>query len=104
MSLKSLEMQVALPRTQDFGKMQEQMNQRAMVNQQQSSQEEKVKAELDRKRSAKMEGKNKGNISSEDQSSSNGYAEQKNKRQKDNDQSEDHSAHPFKGKHIDISL
>jgi hypothetical protein len=103
MSLKSLEMQVALPRTQDFGKMQEQMNQRAMVNQQQTSQEEKIKAELERKRSVKMEGKNKGIISSEDQSS-NEYAEQKKKRQKENEQSEDHSAHPYKGKHIDISL
>jgi hypothetical protein len=103
MSLKSLEMQVALPRTQDFGKMQEQMNQRTMVNQQQSSEEEKLKAELDRKRSVKMEGKNKGNISSEDQSS-NGYDEQKKKRQKEKEHVEDHSAHPYKGKHIDISL
>jgi hypothetical protein len=103
MSLKSLEMQVALPRTQDFGKMQEQMNQRSMVNQQQSSQEDKIRAELERKRSAKMEGKNKGIISSDEQSS-NGYAEQKKKRQKENEQLEDHSAHPYKGKHLDISL
>jgi hypothetical protein len=103
MSLKSLEMQVALPRTQDFGKMQEQMNQRSMVNQQQSSTEEKLRAELERKRSVKMEGKEKGIVSSDDQAS-NGYTEQKKKQKEEDEISEARSTHPYKGKHIDISL
>lgn len=102
MSLKLVELQVALPRTQELGKMQEQKNQRVMINQHLTSEEQKLKAELEKLKSKKMEGKGNGNITSDDRSS-NGQGEQKNKRQKEDD-SESLSTHPFKGKHIDISL
>lgn len=102
MSLKLIELQVALPRTQELGKMQEQKNQHVMINQQLTSEELKLKAEHEKIKSMKMEGKGKGNITSDDQSS-NGQSEQKNRRQKEQE-SEALSTHPYKGKHIDISL
>lgn len=103
MSLKLLELQVALHRTNDAGKIQEQRNQRVMVNQQLSSEEQKLKAEIEKRKSMKMEGKGDSKISSDDPSS-NGYGEQKNKRQKNEEDTEISPLHPFKGKHIDISL
>lgn len=103
MGLKLLELQVALHRTQDAGKIQEQKNQRVMANQQLSSEEQKLKAEIEKNKSMKMEGKGDSKISSDDPSS-NGHSEQKNKRPKNEEDSEMLPSHPFKGKHIDISL
>lgn len=101
MSLKAIEMQVALPRTQDAGRVQEQLNQRNVVEQHQIQQEQKQKAELERKKSTKMEGSISRMIQDEEASSQSRDQSSKKRKEK---KKEEVSPHPYKGKHIDISL
>lgn len=103
MSLKSIEMQVALPRTQEFGKKQEQINQRSMINQHLDAEEKILKAEQDRHRSEKINYTENNKVNAEDKQSKQDQQQKRKQKQKkvDADQA---VKHPFKGKHIDLSL
>lgn len=103
MSFKSIEMQVALPRTKDAGRIQEQLNQRSMINQSQESVEQKNKTEAERHKPLKMNGSEQRTISSQDENSKNSNNGSGKRRQKE-EENEKNSPHPYKGKHIDISL
>lgn len=101
MSLKSVEMQVALPRTQDAGKLQEQMQQRGQHLQDhalESLQKEQRKQETtvmkyEQKDSAKLHQEEQGS----DGSDENFQQKRKRKQQLKKD------CHPYKGKVIDYS-
>lgn len=100
MGLKSIEMQVALPRTQDIGKMQEQQNQREMINQQLDSEENRLKSEQERRRAGKTEATEHQRVNDDQSSQQQSPKQQHKKKQK---QKLMHP-HPYKGKHVDLSL
>ncbi|MGA9228071.1 MAG: hypothetical protein WB217_17115 [Mesobacillus sp.] len=103
MSLKAIEMQIALPRTQDAGKIQEQLQQRGQHLQEHAAQSVKKEDELKRKTVIKNNQKQETRLNKDDRSS-NHNQEQSNPDKKKN--SENHNKqqnHPYKGKVIDYS-
>jgi hypothetical protein len=103
MSLKSIELQIAIPRTKDFGKMQEQQNQRPAVQLHQDSEEQKAKLERERMQSMKLEQKKNAQIE-DDEHSSGGQQQQHSRQNRKKKTPPSAPEHPFKGKHIDLSL
>lgn len=109
MSLKSVELQIALPRVQDAARIQEYNHQRPQHDQQLASEQMKTQQELERKRTAsanetektlirERQGGNKrrGTLTEHPQA---GHSK-KDKKDKDGQE----YLHPYKGHHIDISL
>ena len=101
MSLKAIEMQVALPRTYDAGKLQEQQDQKHQHMYAFASQE--VGKEQERKRTTVLKGEGKGKVTSN-----------KNRDKEIDQQWYDHeeelddierkqTIHPYKGQSIDFS-
>jgi hypothetical protein len=102
MSLKAIEMQIALPRTHDAGKIQEQLQQRGQHLQEHAAQSGMKEDELKRKTVNKNEQKQEARLK-EDPGSSN---QQQQKDSQKNKQKNDHHSpqhHPYKGKVIDYS-
>ncbi|KON89062.1 hypothetical protein AF332_21215 [Sporosarcina globispora] len=102
MSLKSIEMQIALPRTFDAGKIQDQLQQRGQTISGIAAESTRENAEKQRKTVMKHEQKqnvNFGNENSGSQKEAGGH-DQKEKQKKD---SNDKQSHPYKGKVIDYS-
>jgi hypothetical protein len=104
MGLKSIEMQVALPRTQELGRMQEQFNQRAVIDQHLKSEEEKKRAEEERKKTKEAQQKEKGLIASDEESRSSQQGETKKSKKKTLESKQKQATHPFVGNNIDIRL
>lgn len=103
MSLKAIEMQIALPRTQDAGKIQEQLQQRGQHLQEHAAKSVTKEDELKRKTVIKKNQKQEARLNKDD-GSSNHNQEQSNPDKKKN--SENHNKqqnHPYKGKVIDYS-
>lgn len=102
MSLKAIEMQIALPRTQDAGKIQEQLQQRGQHLQEHAAQSVMKEDDLKRKTVVKNHQKQEARLNQEDsrsgQQQQNGRGEHKNK-----DDQLEQSHHPYKGKVIDYS-
>lgn len=101
MSLKSVELQIAIPRTNDLGKLQEEQNQRPAVQLHQDSEEQRAKLDRERMQSMKLEHKKGAQIGDDEQSTGQQQHSQKKKQKKS---SPSQSEHPYKGKHIDLSL
>lgn len=104
MSLKSVEMQIALPRTIEAGKIQEQLQQRGQnmndIGVQQTQKEE------EKKRSTVIKQEQKGNVKlsqkqQENQQGTNG--QQENEEQKEEKEKKQKEYHPYKGTVIDFS-
>lgn len=101
MTLKSIEMQVALPRTQDAGQLQSQQLQKHVHDQALSAQETIRK---------KNELQNKSDKTNTEQHVKNEDQPQRDGQNKDFHGSQKHKAeenqaeHPYKGKRIDLSL
>jgi hypothetical protein len=95
-SLKLVELQVALPRTQDFGKIQEQLQQRGQHMQDQIVVSTKKQNERMRKQVGKSE-KSSLHLGQSNQSSETGASKQTKKNQNQKDY------HPHIGNHVDIS-
>lgn len=102
MSLKAIEMQIALPRTHDAGKIQEQLQQRGQHLQEHAAQSVTKEDDLKRKTVVKNAQKQEARLNQEDGRSGrqqqNGRNGQKNK---DDQNVQPH--HPYKGKVIDYS-
>ncbi|MBU9720346.1 MULTISPECIES: hypothetical protein [Bacillaceae] len=100
--LKSIELQVALPRTQTAGKIQDQLQQRGPNVQHHISQnqlEESVKKRTQVTETEHAEKKRLNNDSEKEKKNSQQY----NKKQmKVDSKGEDFEDHPFKGKHFDV--
>jgi hypothetical protein len=99
MSLKLVELQVALPRTQDVGKIQDQLQQRGQHMQNQIADGLQKQDERKRKQVGKSDKKEKSSLHL-DQSSPNGVNLTSRKKESDHEQKEQH---PFKGNIIDVS-
>ncbi|WP_423410049.1 hypothetical protein AABM38_08895 [Heyndrickxia sp. MSNUG] len=103
MSLKAIEMQIALPRTQDAGKIQEQLQQRGQHLQQHAAQSVTKEDELKRKTVIKNNQKQEARLNKDD-GSSNHHQEQRNPDKNKNSETQHiHPNHPYKGKVIDYS-
>ncbi|MFD1018210.1 hypothetical protein [Thalassobacillus hwangdonensis] len=102
MSWKSIEMQVALPRTQDAGKLQEQFQQRNQHLQENLGQQQLATDQTKRKTVNKQEAK--ADVSLKDDSED---SQQESSRDHSSDSdTKEHTYeenHPYLGKHIDFS-
>jgi hypothetical protein len=106
MSFKSIEMQVAIPRTNDAGLMQNQLNQKPVADQSALAEQSKRLTEEQRTRSVKAESPVESRVRNEDQQrrqQGNNHSGQR-QYQRDEKSSPSPSPHPYKGKHIDLSL
>ncbi|WP_217585583.1 hypothetical protein [Lentibacillus saliphilus] len=99
MSWKSVEMQVALPRVQEAGKMQDQMLKHHQQFQESLAQTHTKQQKLERQQVNDSEHV-KNNPDSNDASSKHHASDQE---QKDDRQQEEKHAHPYLGNHIDLS-
>lgn len=103
MSLKLVELQVALPRTQDLGKMQEQLQQKGQHLQGHLAAAQQKHDSEQRKQVNKYNETEKNKLQKDDQNPSNGssYA-QKNRKPKKQQSQQVQGHHPYKGNLIDI--
>ncbi|WP_099158123.1 hypothetical protein [Virgibacillus ndiopensis] len=99
MSWKSIEMQVALPRTKDAGKLQEQMLKQGQHIQESIADSQLKQAEQKRKRVNEFEKINDVIIKRERDNSSQSSKDQ----QQENESDEEKLEHPYLGKKIDFS-
>lgn len=92
MSMKNIEMQIALPRTFDAGKVQHEMNQQSNIVQSHLSEEMNRKEALKRKKVNELNKKEKARFQKEKESI-NQKCHQKNL-----------AKHPYKGNHFDCTM
>jgi hypothetical protein len=92
---RSIEMQVALPRTQYVGKIQEHLNQQSQVNQDQLATNMKQDQALKRMQVSKKDEVPNSNINKQNNVSNNGLSKDRKSGYPQN--------HPFKGTRVDIS-
>ncbi|MED0891865.1 hypothetical protein [Aneurinibacillus migulanus] len=107
MTLRALELQIAIPRMQDMGKIQEQLQQRPQQEQAGLALEQQEKDEVNRTRIAKAEESPQSQINQDEKEQSGEQgADPKKRRQKKSPlaESETHNLHPYKGHSLDISL
>ncbi|MCT2534549.1 hypothetical protein NC661_15895 [Aquibacillus koreensis] len=100
MSWKSVEMQVALPRTQDVGKVQEQLHQRGKVMQESLASNQLVTEDLKRKKVNDSEQKDQ--VKNKKQESNSQYSTN-NIKSNHTEESDLRSKHPYLGKQIDYN-
>lgn len=104
MSLKAIEMQIALPRTQDAGKIQEQIQQRSQIQHDYAAHE--VQKEVDKMQHSvvKEEQKSFLKFNEKDGNRDSGTFEQQKKKNQDKKKNTSNSQiHPYKGNLIDYS-
>lgn len=106
MSLKAIEMQVALPRTQNAGKIQDQMQQRGQVSQDHIATEQHKELEKKRKQVLELTETENRRLNNDDENR-NGANPEKETQQKDRKHEHKHSPqyakHPYKGNFVDFS-
>ncbi|RFU71313.1 hypothetical protein D0469_02030 [Peribacillus saganii] len=101
MSLKSIEMQVALPRTYDASKLQEQLQQRGQLMHDNAAREMHKEDKKKRTTVMKQKAKERPGFPNEDQSNGS-YSGDQSRKQKKNIKEKNHN-HPYKGNNIDFS-
>ncbi|MDL4840089.1 hypothetical protein [Aquibacillus rhizosphaerae] len=102
MSWKSVEMQVALPRTQDAGRIQDQMQQRGRIDQESLASNQLVKEEMKRKQVNDYNQKN--NVNNKKQEPNNqAWMNKRSKNEMENDALVVSTDHPYLGKQIDFN-
>lgn len=102
MSLKSIEMQVALPRTMEAGKIQEQLQQRGQNINDFATERTHKEEKQQRETVVKQEQKANVKLSQDDRNGHNKKDSKQNKKNK-NSKSADREKHPYKGNVIDYS-
>ncbi|MNJ33143.1 hypothetical protein D3C77_278220 [compost metagenome] len=105
MNMKSVDLQIAVPRTSEAGRMQQDQQQRPLIDQTILAGQNIKASELERKKSQAMEQsahnkaiKREGNAADQEK----GQAEAEEKQEER--EREQAAEHPFKGRHIDLSL
>lgn len=107
MTLRALELQIAIPRMQDIGKIQEQIQQRPQQEQAGLALEQQEKDEVNRTRIAKAEESSQSQINQDEKEQSGEQGTNpKKQRQKKSPfaEAEASNLHPYKGHSLDISL
>jgi len=100
MSLKGVELQIAIPKTFEAGKMADQAQQQTLA--QQAHANEALKKEIDRKQKIVNTSEGMDEIS-EDEEAGGEYIKGTRKKKKKGDQQEKQARHPFKGNFVDFS-
>jgi hypothetical protein len=105
MSLRAIEMQIAIPRTPTAGKIQDQLQQRAQVAQDHLAMEQNKDDEKNRKQVLQTTETEKKRLSNDDENSSgNNPKQNKPKKLSSEEKQEPQLAkHPFKGNYFDFS-
>ena len=103
MSLKSIEMQIALPRTMEAGKIQEQLQQRGQNMNDLAAMRNQKEAEEKRTSVIKQEQKSNVKLSQEDKDKQNSPQNNEDKERKKAKMEEMKEKHPYKGNIIDYS-
>ncbi|WP_400247260.1 hypothetical protein AB3U99_10015 [Niallia sp. JL1B1071] len=102
MSLKAIEMQVALPRTYDAGKLQEQQDQKHQQMYSFAAQE--AGKEEERKRTMVIKGEGEGKVNSNKKRDKHLHEQTGSEGEKESDEIERRNTiHPYKGQSIDFS-
>ncbi|ANS74025.1 hypothetical protein AWM70_05105 [Paenibacillus yonginensis] len=109
MDLKPVELQIAVPRTSEAGRIQQEQQFRPTVDQQQLAAQNVKDSELQRTRSSEVDDSAKSERRERESSDSADRDERQTSRnrveEKQGQQPEPHLAeHPYKGKHIDFSF
>ena len=100
MSLKGLELQIAIPKTFDAGKMADQHQQNNILQQMHAN--EALKKEIERKQLSVNESDKMDALKDEDEHSENNQSQMQHDK-KNKDQLEQKAQHPFKGNLFDFS-
>lgn len=106
MNMKAVEMQIAVPRTHEAGRIQQEGQQRPLIDQGLLTAENIKQRELERQRSTGVdESANQNTIKREGNSAGHQHQGESSSEAKQEEQVKEHQAeHPFKGRHIDLSL
>ena len=99
MSLKGVELQIAIPKTFDAGKVSEQMQQQSTINQ--ANAQAASDRQLEKNRETVTESKNAAEANLAD--SERERAEQERKKREKKEQEMKETKHPFKGNFVDYS-
>lgn len=103
MSLKSIEMQVAIPRTQDASKMQEQLNRQGQQFQETLTEKQLKEEQLKRQQVNKYDDVEKRDISDDEEQTQQQEQEKKQKKQQKMENQAHKTNHPYIGNRIDFS-
>ncbi len=105
MSLKAIEMQIAIPRTQDAGKIQEQLQQRSQIQLDHAAHEVQKEVEKKEHSVVKEERKSPVQLNAQEGNPDKGpFSTQTKKKKKDEKKPASSSQqHPYKGQSIDYS-
>lgn len=102
MSLKAIELQIALPKTFEAGKVVEQKQQQIQVNQDVAS--ELAKREERLKKTIVQKGESAKALKNEREDQANEYVpDRTRKKEKDEETAERQKSHPYKGSFVDFS-
>lgn len=106
MTLRSIEMQVALPRVNDVGQVQNQLSQKPLFDQALLAQKEALKSQEQLKRSNEVDKSSTLLVGEEDaERGARGQNRQPGARKRRSSEAGDKaSIHPYKGHHIDLTL
>lgn len=107
MSLKAVELQVALPRTQEAGRLQEQLQQRPMQEQQGLIADRKQFDQITRQRASNLDETVKNRVADNDEQKQKGDSDEQSERRQAKGKSgrtTEEITDPLRGHHIDISL
>lgn len=106
MSYKPIDLQTSLPRTVEMAPLQQQQQQRAAMEQAALGQQAVKQAEKQAQSNTKLESANQRSISERDPREPRKPDAKRKRRQGEDGEpdEEEKSAHPYKGKHIDITL
>jgi hypothetical protein len=106
MSLKAIELQVAIPRTQMAGKLQDQLQQRGQVVQDHLANEQQKTDEKNRKQVLETTETEKKRLNNDDESqnrNSSHHERHTNKKEKQLKEEITFAKHPYKGNFVDFS-
>ncbi|WP_199618008.1 hypothetical protein [Paenibacillus alkalitolerans] len=104
MSLKSIEMQIAVPRTNEASNVQNQFHQKPMHDQSALAEHAVKRAEAERQRSGEVEESAFLNVKGDGFKGGGGQPGSGKRNKQPPKNKAVPQAHPYKGKHIDISL
>ncbi|HBJ00293.1 RNA polymerase subunit sigma [Lysinibacillus sp. FSL R7-0073] len=101
MSLKGVELQIAIPKTFEAGKIADQVQQQALA--QQAHANEALKKEIERKQKIVNTSEGMDEISEDEDAGGEYLTDTYKKKKKQQDQQEKQAQHPFKGNFVDFS-
>ncbi|WP_195573211.1 hypothetical protein [Paenibacillus sp. 1001270B_150601_E10] len=109
MNMKPVELQIALPRTQEVSNLHQQMQHRLMADQSVLNEQAEKLTESLRKRNEKLQESSQGRIQDESRQQHSAQEHGKHASHEEEDKGSDKdttvpAVHPYKGKHIDFSV